>query len=336
VDQVLQQLASKDGPALKRLEALDWINLRRGDKKLEKAIPALERVIRTDPDKDVRRHAIRLLTHLPLIGEGPCPVVLIETMTDPVEEVRREAAACVGTFKEVPPEAVPVLLRGTKSSIANVRGNVMFVLAKLARKNAKLVPVIREATGDADWDVRDCAYFALYRATNKLDELLPYMARERAEAVDARPVGKEESLEEKKLRENRNLRMIGAAGMMLEWLQTRPDQVGRVITGMLDGKAAGDRRAAALFLATYATMNQHMRSKPGAQEPREPGELEYFKENSTEVKRARTAQLRQQLNKLGVLARLERLAASDPEPAVQRAAEKALRALETSKPESKK
>jgi hypothetical protein len=335
VDETLKQLASKNSPALKRLEALDWINLRRSEKKLEKAIPALERAIRTDSDKDVRLHAIRILTHMPLIRERPCPGVLIEAMTDPVEDVRWEASASVGTFKEVAPEAVPAVLRGMKNPNPQVRAHLVFPLAKLARKDAKLVAVIREATSDSDWDLRDCAYFALYRATDKLDDVLPYMVRERGAQEDARLAGRQESLEEKKLRENRNLRMIGAGAIMVEWLDTRPDDVSRVLTALLDDKTAADRRAAALFLATFAIMNQNMRNKP-PQARKEFGVSDYFSVNSPEDKAARTAQLRKQLSRLGLLGRLERLAASDPEPAVQRAAEKALRALESHKAGAKR
>jgi HEAT repeat protein len=311
-----------------RLDALGWMDQHLGSAELDRAIPALERVIKDDPETDVRRRAITTLARLELQRKRPCPLALFEAVLSPTDNVRWEAGLWVGQFQEFAPGAAAVLLRGTRSDKPDVRGNVLFPLGRAARKDAKLVPAIRERLKDEAWFVRDCAQIALYRATDQFDDYLPYLARERETAHRARPAGEGESAAEKRLRETRNLLLIGRAGLLSEWLETRPKDVARVLGKMLDDKAPAERVAPAILLADFAPLYPLLRRsdrKAGIEGTTPWAEL--TADNSPQVKRERAAHLASRLKELGLLDRFARLAQNDPDAEVRRAAGEALERL---------
>jgi hypothetical protein len=228
-----------------RLDALRWLDLRLRGEQAEQATPALTRCVKDDPEPEVRSRAIMALAGLERRRKQPCPLALIEAMLDPIDIVRWQAGVQIALFPDLAPGAAPVLLRGTKSEDPDVRGNILFPLARAARKDPTLLPALRERTKDKDWFVRDCAHIALYRATDEIDDYLLYVARERAAAHKAGPLRKEEGEEEKRLRAQRNLLMISGAVMLSEWLEKRPKDVAGAIRRMLEDEAASERSAAA-------------------------------------------------------------------------------------------
>lgn len=319
-----------------RRTALAWLSRRADSERTDAAIPALERCVRNDPEPDVRRRAIATWARLELRRKRPCPAGLVEAMLSPTDEVRWEAGVWVGQFREFALGAIPVMLRGAKSATPDIRGNILFPLARAARKDRRLLAVIRGRTKDADWDVRDCAHLALYRATDQVEDYLLYLARERHAARKAGPGGEGESAEAKRLRERRNLLLIGAAGLLSEWLATRPKDVARVACRMLDDEAASERGAAANLVAEFANLNRLVKSTPrGVGKKQGVPSLAPLVENTRQEQAARTAQLAKQLRELGVFRRLTALAERDPEKEVRRAADEALRALKGSPPRSR-
>jgi HEAT repeat protein len=327
VREQMRRLDPKNG-FYERLKALAWINQRLDSPQLDQAIPALERCLKDDPEPEVRKRTIDTLAGLQLRRKRPCPLALIEAMLSQTDVVRWQAGIWVDKFKEFASGSIPILLRGVRSEDPDIRGNILFPLAQAAREDEKLLAVIRDCTKDKDWKVRDCAHIALYHATDQVDDFLIYLARERQAAHKAGPVRKQESAEEKRLREQRNDRMIGAAGLIREWLDSRPIDVGRVLCRMLENEASSERGGAAILLGEFANIDRCVKSKSKRGDIKDSfPSLAPLEENTPEEQAERTAQLAKQMRELGVIDRLTKIAEKDPEKEVRQAAQEALQGL---------
>jgi HEAT repeat protein len=333
VTQQIQRLGPKTDKA-ERLAALRWITQRVGSKETDRAIPAVTRCVKEDSEPEVREEAVNALARLAWQRKQPCPVVLVEAILDKNFGVHLRSSGWVDQYPVLPPEAAPVLLRGARSDNPDVRACVLMPLGKLARKDKALLPALQERTKDKDWTVRNNAYVALYKATDRLDDYLGYLARERAAASESLLARKEESEDEKRHCTERTLLWISSAGLLCEWLEPRPKDLARTLTRMLEDVAASERIAGAMLLADFAYVYRDIKITPQGERGKKSRRWvpEFPTRNTPEVQAEKAAQLAKQMRELGVLDRIHKLTLRDPDKEVRDAAKVAFNSL-TWKPE---
>jgi hypothetical protein len=235
-----------------RREALGWINVNYRTAAAAAVVPALERSCRREPDKELRRRAVSTLSHVAKHQGRPCPLAVAEALLDKEEFVRWEAAAHTPIFERFAPGCVEVLLRGVVSEMADVRSTCLLVLARAAGKDKRALEAFERAQRDPVFDVRHSAHLARFRATDRLDEFLPYAIRliEEPDAVlSPAPEGSELR---KKERELRNLFHIGLVLRMFEWSETRADELAAALRKLLADPSPVRRRGAANLIAASA------------------------------------------------------------------------------------
>jgi hypothetical protein len=109
-----------------RLRVAEWIKSNATSKHAPRAMSALARLVRKDPDAEVRARAVAALVLVARGHQKPCPLAVVEAVRDPDEGVRVNAA--VGLFKDFEPGAVQVLLEGTQHKHPDVRDDCVILL----------------------------------------------------------------------------------------------------------------------------------------------------------------------------------------------------------------
>jgi HEAT repeat protein len=321
-----------------RREALGWIDLHyRRSAASAAAVPALERACRKEPDKELRQRAVSTLFHVVRHLDRPCPLALAEALLDEEEFVRWQAASCAYFFKRFAPGCVEVLLRGVESKKADVRSTCLLLLAQAAGKDKRSLEAFERAKRDKVFDVRHSAHLARFRATDRLDEFLPYLVR-LIEDPDSVLTPAPESLElRKKERELRNLFHIGLVLRVFEWSETRADEFAAALRKLLADPSPVTRRGAANLIAAavvrqelsdrvdpFAALKEGRMPKGIFRSPSDVPEKPAEKKKEPRPQKSKVA-LR--LAKLNVEKDLRRLRDQDPDRSVRAAARQALERL---------
>ncbi len=247
--QRLRGLDPKNGKEA-RLEALRWISQHADGKNAAQAAAALERCMRDDPDVQIRQRAVAERAQLARRLGQPCPLAVLETLNDPVDFVRWEAAVWAGLSKTTyAPGSLEIVLRGVKSDRPDVRTTCLLLLPRVGGTDAKALDAIRKATKDPVFDVRHSAHIALFRVHNRLDEYLPYLIRVREDPAAVLGPVPADPAAAKKERELRNVFVIGMAIQLIEWRESRADEMAAVLMKLLGDKSAVMRRGAANLIA---------------------------------------------------------------------------------------
>src|SRR5262245_54703011 len=151
----LTPTATKD----ERLAVAKWVLRNFPSKHSPRAIPALEELVRKDPDAEVRQTAVAALVYIVNRHDVPCPLGLIVALRDPVDEVRWQASVLGGPFKRrLAPGAFEALLAAAADERAEVRSTALIHLAHAAGKDPKARAVIEKAKEDKVFEVRFTAH----------------------------------------------------------------------------------------------------------------------------------------------------------------------------------
>ena len=233
-----------------KVEAARWFQTNAKSKHALTAVGALEKLVRKDPEAEVRMRAVVALLFISQAHQKPCPLALVEAVRDPSEDVRVNAA--VGLFKEFEPGAVGVLLEGTRDKNPDVRSDCVHLLGTVAPKDPKVLAAIEKAKADPHSNVRHTAHCIKFKVSNDLAEMLAYFIRLRedpASIKDRHPAGSEaEKLEQARY----DLYQIGSAVRLVEWSNQRPAELAAGLMKLLDDKSPTMRRGAATLVGATA------------------------------------------------------------------------------------
>lgn len=311
-----------------RLEALQWINRRCWAKNAELVVPALERCIRDDTEMEVRRDAIQTLAQVVRSQGKPCPLVLVESLLDREDEVRWQVSAYLGIFKTYTPETIPILLRGVGSGDADTRSSCLIHLGVIGQKDAKLLPVFDAAKKDPVFDVRHSAYCAHFRATDKLEEFLPYIVRMREDPDQLFTPAAEDSETRKRERTYRNLVVLGSAMNLIEWSEKRPEELATVLLKLLEDPSPLMRQGAANIIGAAVRKVDLGEMKEGVLSKLvpvvDPSSADEKPKAKPLEERPEKSKVCLQLEKAKVQERLLKLREDDPDLGVREAARLAL------------
>jgi hypothetical protein len=326
-----------------RLEAVGWLSMHTRAATALVVLPALERCIRTDPDKEVRQRAVSSLAHIARRLDRPCPLVIAEALLDREDFVRWQAVACTPTFDRFAPGCVEVLLRGVESDLADVRSTCLLVLARAAGKDRKAMAALERATHDKVFDVRHSAHLALLTANDSLDEFLPYLLCLREDPAAVLSPASADPEMHKKEREQRNLFVIGLQFRVYEWSETRADELAAAVMKRLADPSAIMRRGTANLIAA-AVVKVVLAPKKDLFSPLDDLQRDANKElfkfltpsvgpqafpEAKKAPRAEKSKVALRLEQLHVAESLRRLRNQDPDGAVRAAARNALERLES-------
>jgi len=307
-----------------RLAALKWIEQHVKREEAERAVAALERCLKKDPDADVRSQAVQHLAVIALHRKEPCPLAVVETMLDPDAGVRNLAGSCAWMFKTFSSGAVPVLLRCMKSDDPEDRNTAVSLLARAGGKSEKTMRVVREATRDKEYFVRHNARIALFSLSDKLEDIVPYCVRVQVELPASAP-RPDKTEEVKRDLANRGLIMQLSLLKLAGLVESRPDECTKLLKTLLQDPSATTRRETASALAEIARV---AREKDFAVETK-PTPL------PEEMLRPFVASL-PVLHKQKVDTVLKKLGDDDPDAGVRAAARRAFREFEAAQKPSKK
>jgi hypothetical protein len=338
----LRGLEAKNDKA-QRLQTLDWLNQKVDEPNAPLVVAALERCLREDPEGEVRQRAVGALCHWANRLGRPCPLAVTQALSDSVDEVRWEAAAWAAVFKTFAPGSTEVLLRGVNSDRAELRSTSLLLLARAAGKDPKALDAMEKATNDKVFDVRHSAHLALFRARDRLDEHLPYLIRVREDPALVLTPGPADTEIAKQERAQRNLFLLGIATQVIEWSESRADELAGVLMKLLDDKSAVMRRGAANLIAASAIKVELPAQRPGdpfglAGLPKDgwAGSILPYLDPEGAAKREKDARPEERpqkskvagcLEKLQVEDRLRKLRDDDPDRSVRAAASRALEQL---------
>jgi hypothetical protein len=326
-----------------RLKALRWINGNSRQPSAARAIPALEKCLREDPEAEVRQQALLDLCLIARRLDKPCPQAVIEALHDKEDVVRYQAVACTPWFKTFTPGSLEVLFRGVKADNAELRSSSLLLLARVAGKDQKALEAIANAKKDSDFDVRHSAHMALFMAKDKLEEHLPYLIRMREDPASVLTPGPEGSEVGKQERAQRNRILLGIAAEMIGWSEARADELAGVLIKLLKDDSAVMRRGAAHLIGASAMKAQLpvQRDADPLTPPSMPTESWFesilpYLDPEAEAKRKQDvkpkeapqkSKVAQRLETLGVEATLRKLREDDPDRSVRAAARWALERL---------
>jgi HEAT repeat protein len=222
-------------------------------KHAERAVPALERLIRKDPEAEVRLEAVHALTQFAYRHKRPCPLALVEAMRDPDEQTRGWALVGAGMFKDqFEPGATKALIAGAEDDRPSVRDACLCLLPRAAPKDPKALAAIDKAKSDKEFAFRHTAYSARFHATGDLPEFLAYIIRVREEPDAVLNPLPAESVAANIQQCQRNLFLMGGAYKVAEWAEERPDDLAKALLKSLADKSPATRRGAADLIGASA------------------------------------------------------------------------------------
>ncbi len=155
-----------------RRAAVRWLDKHCREPEAVRAVPALERCLKNDPDAEVRGAAVQSLAMIAHHRKQSCPLAVVEALLDRDADVRNLAAGSAGLFKAFPAGALPLLLRCMKSEHSEDRASTVSLLALAGGKDEKTLLAIREVTRDKHFLVRHNAQIALFSVTDNLEDAL--------------------------------------------------------------------------------------------------------------------------------------------------------------------
>ena len=330
-----------------RLAALQWMRKYCARPGARDAMPALERIIRHDPDAAVRAAAVEALGMI-AYQRPPrvCPLAVVEALLDDDADVRDKALCYSGMYREFAPGTRAVAVKGAAHDAPGTRGHSLWLLSKIAPKDEEVRRILRAARKDPDFNVRCDVHSALFRVTGKLEDVVPYYLRLSAR-LRAEPAPRTEA--EKKLRAQKNYRSLGGFLFLLEDLgKNRADELAPFLLDALKDKDAVLRQGAAGFVGNAAGIwtlppqpgvwippaklnERSLESLLPYLTPSRPGDDAGAKQPQKPPKKEPPPRLLVRLRQAGVEARLQQMRDADPDPAVRAAAAQAVRALDAAR-----
>jgi hypothetical protein len=334
----LKQLDPKKNDARARLVALDWIGVHctRDAKVRARVLPALQTCLGNDPEAKVRGKAAEILTAVARSHEPPvCPLALVRALLDPDVDVRTAAHFGALNFKKLPPEALAVLQRCARAEDPQIRRNTAEV-ASCYGKEDKALGLVRELTRDKHFWVRDGAQWALFRATDKLEDLVPYCVRMRVELRPKKPFNPKEPEAEPNERARKNLISYSSWAYLYRLTAERTDAMALLLGELACHESPQMREGVADFLAAFAqrvlSLRQPQKDEMKARIDDLEGRFSISKpfdppRETREQAATRMTKVAARLRELKVVTALERLRDRDPEAGVRGAAAEALKAF---------
>lgn len=321
----IRRLDPKAADPAERLKAATWISSNSRIAQAATAIPALERCVRDDPAWEVRQKAVLALG---VVAKGlgrPCPLPVLEAIHDPEQFVRYQAFERASQFKDFPPGARDVVLRGVVAENAELRGSSLILLPRVAAKDPKALDAIELAKKDKVFDVRHSAHVARFLVRDRLDEFLPYLIRVREDPASVlSPVAEDSEVGKNELRE-RNLILLGTASRMVEWGESRTDELAAALVKLLADESPVLRRGAAGLIGASAVKVEPLPQGGGLE-----AILPYIDPPAAPKAAApEKSKVAARLESLGVVAALQKLRADDADRSVRDAARSALERLAT-------
>jgi HEAT repeat protein len=343
----VQQLDPKKHDQTARLAALKWLGESGATRYPGLILPALERCLRSDPAAPVREKAAELFG-LTAFQQKPrvCPLALVEGMLDPDENVRGISYGVGSMFREFAPGSREVLLRCLQKGDSSTRANAASLLWDTG-KDEKTLQLLRRLTRDKDFWVRDAAYVALFRATDKLEEIVPYRIQVRLDFLPAKPLGPKPTEAESRDRAKKNLLVLGASLYLYRWTRERTDEMAGILLRLMSHESPRVREEVAKLLGSVGAEVLKLRetkadAKPGGGQlgefdfPRflEPANPDRKPPETREQRLRRLEKVAARLAELKVDAGLQRLRDRDPDSSVRSAAAAALKQLSAAKGKS--
>jgi HEAT repeat protein len=318
VKKQIERLDPKKAEA-ERLDAAKWLGRHAKAKNANLGVPALERCIRTDPAADVRDAAVLGLAKIAKDRDESCPRAIVEAMLDKDVFVSQTADLVADWFKTFPPGSVEVLLRCAGSEDDNRRARSLGHLARAGGKDKQVIEAIEKATKDKSFGVRHNARVALFQATDNLAELLAYFVRLLDDSDSLLSPVDPTSEEGKRERTTRHLVSLGAAMLIVEWSDKRPDDLAPALLKLLESPSSQMRRGAARQIGASAVKVEltGLDGKKEAKVPPEPSKAE----------KPEPSNVAGRFEKLKAEDRLRDLRDNDPDDTVRAAARVALERL---------
>jgi HEAT repeat protein len=224
---VAQQVRRLDPKILskeERLKAAEWLARNCASKEADAALPALERSLRQDPDAQVRAKAAEALGSTLYQRKAACRLSLVEAvLEDKDEDVRAISFVFAATLEKLPKESLPILTRCLEHELPSIRSHGVMLWPRAAGKDEKALAPVRRLTQDKHPGVRNDARHALFRATGKLEDIVPYCLLEPIALRELNARQKPVTDADKRDMSHRNLIQLGAA-MLLVHLAVRPCQ----------------------------------------------------------------------------------------------------------------
>src|SRR5262249_27221695 len=107
------------------------------------------------------------------------------------------------------------------------------------------------------------AHIALFRARDRLDEHLPYLIRVREDPASVLTPGPADAEVAKEERAQRNLFLLGIATQVIEWSESRADELAAGLMKLLDDRSVVMRRGAAKLIAASVLKIEIPAQRPG-------------------------------------------------------------------------
>jgi hypothetical protein len=336
----LKQLDAKKHDVRARLVALDWINVHctRDAKVRASVLPALQNCLGNDPEARVREKAAETLTVVARNHQPPvCPLALVRALLDPDADVRMVACFGAGNFKKFDPAALAVLQRCARAEDPQIRRNAAEVASCYGKEDRdRALGLVRELTRDKHFWVRDGARWALFRATDQLEDLVPYCVRMRVELRPKKPFNPKEPEAEPNERARKNLIRYSTWVYLYRLTAERTDAMAKLLGELTRHESPQMREGVADFLADFARRVLSLREPKKGERAGPIDDLEgrFSVSKPFDPKRETLAQAARRMTKvadrlreLKVESALERLRDRDPEAAVRASAAEALKEL---------
>lgn len=251
-DEVAVQLrALTAGAEDDRVAAIKWVLRHYKATALLPALPQLEAAARGDGPGEVRGMAVLAAGKIAHTHGRPCPPVVFDLLGD--EDAGPYASMlALPLFDPLPPEGVAALVKYATGPNPRHREGGTFLLAEHARHSPEAVKVIRAAREDKDFWVRHAGHLGVFRVTDKLDDLLPYLLRFQAESWGKPELPPDAADAEKAERARRNLSVLWSAWRLASWTETRPADVRDTLLALLGDQDKNARHDAAEFVGRLA------------------------------------------------------------------------------------
>lgn len=231
-----------------RIAAAQWLR-KSEDRHALQATDSLTAMCK-DADADIRYASVLTLDTLCRRYARPCPLVLVEAMYDPVYKIRTNAGLIVSLYKQLPHEAVPLLLQHAAHTDVEIRANTLNALGRAGADDALALAVLRQAVHDRDVPVRTNAVAGLWHATDDLSQVVPHWLLFIEEALLAETRSNDDAA--RKDVATLEMAAIGADTQLQKHGRRRPAELCNVLVELLRSDRPVMQRAATKKLAAMS------------------------------------------------------------------------------------
>jgi hypothetical protein len=268
----------------------------------------------------------------------PCPLAVVAALLDRDERVSEAADTCAGLFQHFPPGSLELLLRYAEIVEADKRDPLTLIaanigphdpitlIARAGGKDPRGLAVIHRALRHDRFQVRHNARVALFEATDDFVPFLRYLVRLQEDQAGILGPVDEKSWEGRTQETSYHLARLGSVFRIIDWADSRPEDLARGLVALLDDSSPAIRRGAARLIGANAHTPGYNLHDP--QWKRDVTKLLAEWPFTPKVSPIRTAsKMIPFLAALHAESRLRRLAAGDPCPTVRENARNAVKRL---------